>query len=550
MLELSSIHNKLGNYNSSQNCLNNANWFIRSKNISSLRGEVLLAQSELYLLMGKVEEALANCEKSIEIFKTIENARLFASMSLLGEIYTQLNRYNQGEDILKKTIAEQKEINDQSGQAITYLRLANLYGVSKNFTSAIKHYNYSIEHSTNVGLTDIVRQAYKGLWQVYGIMGNIKNAYENLYQYTRITDSLFNVQKISEAISIEENAIRQQHLLELQQKESELVKTKEQVTQQKKNQFLLFITIGLFSLVIVFIYREFKQNKRANELLTYQKKEIEKQKSIAIQKTRNFTDSLNYAQRIQQAILRSSLRIHNLFDEAFIINYPKDIVSGDFYWLSEKNERILFALADCTGHGVPGSLMSIIGTYGLNRIVNELNITSPSEILNQINILFDESLKQKEGVEIFDGMDIALCSYNPKSKELKYSGANIPLHVCRSNLLPQPSNAIIAKGKSSSIFSVKPTKQAIGSFFETKSFTNHSITLMEGDIIYLFTDGYIDQFGGPEGRKYKSAQLYKFLLGISSLQLEEQKKMLEDNFTTWKGKLNQIDDVSFLGIKI
>jgi serine phosphatase RsbU (regulator of sigma subunit) len=194
--------------------------------------------------------------------------------------------------------------------------------------------------------------------------------------------------------------------------------------------------------------------------------------------------------------------------------------------------------------------MSIIGTYGLNRFADEMEITSPSEMLYHLNTLFEESFKQKEGAEIFDGMDIALCSYNPKTKELIYAGANIALFILRESNQVQPSRTIAAKGVTHTLFNIKPNKQPIGSYFDKKPFVNHSIDLMENDVVYLFSDGFYDQFGGPDGRKYKSAQLYKLLCSIGDKPLESQKLILEETFIEWKGSRNQLDDVTLMGIKI
>ncbi|MDD4673286.1 MAG: SpoIIE family protein phosphatase [Bacteroidales bacterium] len=354
----------------------------------------------------------------------------------------------------------------------------------------------------------------------------------------------------NEKVSLEELSDKKEFDDILKEKENEIELMRKQLKLQKRNLILLFIITFLFMVTIVIALCDLTCRKRANQLLTAQKLEAQEQKSTSDKKARSFTESLNYAQRIQKAILRNSLHILGVLPDSFILLYPKDIVSGDFYWIQEKNNRILFALADCTGHGVPGALMSIIGTYGLNRVVNELNITSPGEVLHNVNHLFEDSLKQRSSSDIFDGMDIALCSYNPKSMELKYSGANLPLLICRSNTQPHPSNVILRKGKTHTLYSMKPTKQAIGSFSENKAFANHSIVLEKDDVIYLYSDGYTDQFGGPDGRKFKSQPLYQLLVSICSLPIDDQKQIVESTFMKWKGNAQQVDDVSFIGIKI
>ena len=348
-----------------------------------------------------------------------------------------------------------------------------------------------------------------------------------------------------------EETVKNEQLIELiKEKENQLEQIREQIKHQNRNSILLVIITILFIFTAIIALRERLYRRKTDQQLAVQKHEAQKQRSKSDKKARSFTESLNYAQRIQKAILRNSLHIQDILPSSFILLYPKNIVSGDFYWIQEKNSRILFALADCTGHGVPGALMSIIGTYGLNRVVNELNITSPGEVLHHVNLLFEDSLKQRTSTDIFDGMDIGLCSYNPKSMELKYSGANLPLLICRSNLQPPPSSVILTRGKSHTLYSVKPTKQAIGSFSDNKTFANHSIILAKDDVIYLHSDGYTDQFGGTDGRKFKSQQLYQLLVNISELPIDEQKQIIESTFIKWKGTAPQIDDVSFIGIKI
>ncbi len=550
LLNLSSIHNQLGNEIASEQYLDETSKLVKGIDNNVVIAHFKLGWSQLKILQGKFTEANKFGEEAVELLESISPKETYRAKSLVGEVYYHLKNYTKAQIYLTEAIDNQQLLNDQSGLALTYLRMANLYRALANWSQSLEYYDKGLGLATNVGLTDVVIQAYKGLSQVYSIAGNSEAAYRFLDNYTQLTDSLFNTQKISEANKVEENAIHHQSLLELRIKENELEKFKGLVKQQKRNQGLLATVTVMFFVILILSIREFIQKNRANELLVKQKAEIEHQKQLADRKTRNFTDSLNYSQRIQKAILRTSLTIQNLFPESFIILFPKDIVSGDFYWIKEKNERILFALADCTGHGVPGALMSIIGTFGLNQVVNELNITSPSEILTNINDIFRENLIRKESTEIFDGMDIAICCYNPKTKELMYSGANIPLHICRSNLLPQPSSAISAKGKTHTLFNVKPAKQNIGSNIETEPFKNHSISLLEGDVIYLFSDGYADQFGGVEGRKFKSTQLYKLLVGITNLSLDEQKMLLETTFIAWKGDHNQLDDMSFMGIRI
>lgn len=318
----------------------------------------------------------------------------------------------------------------------------------------------------------------------------------------------------------------------------------------KQNQLLIYFSILLSLGLLTMVYSRYKTKKRANFNLSSQQNEIEAQKQIVDRRNKDITDSLNYARRIQHAIFKTSLRLEKFFAESFILFVPKDIVSGDFYWVKSKNDQILFAVADCTGHGVPGAFMSIIGTYGLNNLVNESNLTNPGEILNEMNSLFKNSFDQSEGAEIFDGMDICLCLYNPVTKELNYSGANLPLHILRANSKPQPTSHIVHINNQFSLYQVRPNKQPIGYIFEDSNFVTHEVKLMEGDILYLFTDGFADQFGGFYKKKFRYQELRKLLCEIATKPLSEQRTILNDTFRVWKGDNIQVDDMSFMGVKI
>ncbi len=550
LLTLGIIHKKLGNLTISRDRIQNAIELLENSKNQLLFGKALLTLGELLLSENNFYDAEINTRKAIGIFEPLNDSEYNRAKSFLGEILTLTKKYNEADRLLLEASRCQKENGDVVGISHTYLRIANLFWKTNQPYKAIEAFNSCIAYSNSVGLNDLSRSAYKGLSQVMGSIGDYPKAYQSLSQYTRITDSLFNVQIISEATKLEEDAKFNRQQQEMLTKEMELERGKELISQQQQKQVLLYIVIALFFVIIVFAVREFIHKRQANLVLANQKEALERQKFISETRTRELTDSMNYAKYIQQAILRTSLRIREFFPESFLILIPRDIVSGDFYWVKERNNRILFALADCTGHGVPGALMSIIGTYGLNSLVSEMNIINPGEVLNKINYLFEDSLEQQKGVEIFDGMDIAFCSYNPQSHELKYAGANIPLYILRGSNLPQPASAIISKGKNHVLYQVRPNKQSIGSNIDVVPFVTHSITLLENDIIYLFSDGFADQFGGAHGRKFMTSQLNKLICDLADLPLCEHKRILEETFYSWKRDAKQVDDVSFIGIKI
>lgn len=277
-------------------------------------------------------------------------------------------------------------------------------------------------------------------------------------------------------------------------------------------------------------------NKKFETMFSFQ---IEAQAKLEEQHN-EILDSINYAKRIQSAILPPIKVIKEHLQDSFVLYKPKDVVAGDFYWLESfavatdsKGDKtgVLFAAADCTGHGVPGAMVSVVCNNGLNRSVREYGLTEPGDILDKTReIVIQEFEKSEE--EVKDGMDIALCSL--EGRTLKYAGAHNPLWIIRNN----------------EVIEIKANKQPIGQFENQLPYTTHTVELFEGDTIYLFSDGYVDQFGGEKGKKFKSKAFKALLLSVQEKTLEEQKILIDEAFEAWKGKLEQIDDVCVIGVRV
>ena len=303
-----------------------------------------------------------------------------------------------------------------------------------------------------------------------------------------------------------------------------------------KNIFSFTTNIGLI-LILYLVAIVFENTKNTalknldekNNLLDIQKKTLEiKQKEIL--------DSINYSRRIQSAILPPDKIVKRLLPDSFILYKPKDIVSGDFYWVTEWGNKILFAAVDCTGHGVPGAFMSIVGQNILNQSVNEYGLSKPNLLLNSLNKGVSRTLGADDENIIRDGMDLALCTLDKKNMQLEFAGAFNPLWILRNN----------------EIIEIKGNKFPIGSFMDDaiQNFDNHEMKLEKGDLLYIFTDGYADQFGGPKGKKFKDKNVKKLLLEISNESMDRQKEILETTMEDWKGELEQIDDILIMGVKI
>jgi len=261
---------------------------------------------------------------------------------------------------------------------------------------------------------------------------------------------------------------------------------------------------------------------------------LQRKKKIIEEKNKEILAGITYAKRIQEAILPNQKILNEKLNNPLIIYKPKDIVAGDFYWMENSGDTLLFAACDCTGHGVSGAFVSLVAFNALNQAVREFKLQKPAEILNKVNEIIDETFSKSEE-DVKDGMDIALCAYHPKKASLEYAGANNPLWLLKNG---------------NQFLEIKADRQPIGKFEFKKSFTNHTLSLEKNDQIFLFSDGFKDQFGGNNGKKLKSSGFRKMIESIGHLSLEDQKKQLEIAFNNWKGELEQIDDICLFSIKI
>jgi serine phosphatase RsbU (regulator of sigma subunit) len=298
------------------------------------------------------------------------------------------------------------------------------------------------------------------------------------------------------------------------------------------------IWLSLIFLIIVSIlgglaYRSYRLKNKANAIILAQKDEIEEQHEVLEEQHKEITDSINYAKRIQDAILPPLKLVKGYMPDSFILYKPKDIVAGDFYWMEGINNLIIFAAADCTGHGVPGAMVSVVCHNAMNRSVKEFMLVKPSDILDKTREIVMETF-EKSDEDVNDGMDIALCSINTESNKLNFAGANNGLYLIRDNEVTQ----------------IKPDKQPIGNYKDSKPFTNHEMDLQKGDVIYAFSDGYPDQFGGPKGKKFMYKPFRNLLLEIHQKPMSEQHNILLEAFEDWRGELEQIDDVCVIGVRI
>lgn len=299
---------------------------------------------------------------------------------------------------------------------------------------------------------------------------------------------------------------------------------------------LLVFTVALFSVFLIRTrYRLTLNEIRSRLELAKSKEIIEEERNVVIEQKKEITDSINYARRIQRAFIPAESEFNSCFTDSFVLFKPKDIVSGDFYWMHKKNNKIYYATADCTGHGVPGGFMTMLGLSFLEEIIDSKRSDNPAEVLNLLRDKIINTLKQgASSEENKDGMDIVLCCVDTKERVLTYAAANNSFYI----------------GRGGALIDLKADKQPCGFFHDPKPFTAYEYQLEQGDCVYTFTDGYADQFGGPKGKKFRYKQFETLLIDNCKKPFTHQKEILGSAFENWKGKLEQVDDVLVIGVKI
>lgn len=376
-------------------------------------------------------------------------------------------------------------------------------------------------------------------------------------------------QKENELIEKNELIDSAQSQLSLQEREIALHKKEkemqaERISSQNKFITVMSIAIALGIIALFFIYRSYSLGRKTNTKLTelnkslkQHKDEIFQQKTIVEEKKKEITDSIQYALRIQKSLLPALKALPAALPHSFVLFKPKDIVSGDFYWYEQlPGNKVLFTVVDCTGHGVPGALMSVIGINQLNKIVHENRISQPHLILQELDFAIRATLHHEQNEEnANDGMEMAICLLEKDTQTLHFSGAFNPLWV----VTQKPQNPTLQNylgqtkptDNTLSLVEIPADKKSIAGMYKYHhQFTLHTLKLNKGDCIYLFSDGYADQFGGRDGKKFKKQQLKESLLAIHDKSSADQQKHMDYLFEQWKGKFEQIDDVCIMGIKI
>lgn len=516
-----------------------------------------------YNNLGLVQMEKGNYARAIElIFKgwLINDSlglrnKVAVSYNDLGRVYFKKGDYLQALAFFKKALVTNIAIDRVTKIPENYNRIADCYRQLKQYEEAIQYYQTALKKASALGLKEQVKIAYEGLATCHAKQNDFQKAYHYYQLFHQLSDSIFNAESA-------EKIARMQAIYQTEQQAARIeLLTKERQLHQEEAEFRRRQLIGASVILLMTIalagvfFRNWQHRRRISQELATKNEEIrQKHEEIRIQaehlttalrelekKNSDITASLNYAQRIQAAILPHHSRISKSLPEYFILYRPRDIVSGDFYWFQDigllqygkAGEKMIIAAADCTGHGVPGAFMSLIGTDLLNQVVNLHNVYQPAEAL----MLLEQGVRkllQKDTTENRDTIEIGFCYIDLPTAKLYFGGAAMPLYYV----------------KDGELFVIKGDKFAIGAAPEGFLFQHHVIELKEPITCYLCSDGFQDQFGGPARRKFMIKRLREALYNAAQMPFNEQKQYLELVLNTWKGSEPQIDDIMVIGFKI
>lgn len=528
--------------------------------------------------LNEVDSAFVYYNRALEKYNALGNMPYYKAMCLanIGNLYALDKEFVEAEKYLLEAEKVFSQINNSYSIAQINLDLADVYLRVNKLNLAYEKINKGREIVEEQEFYYLKLNVNRLLWDYYKHKEDYQSAHYWLNEYMLVNDSL---QRIDRNENVD--FILAQFETERKEREIEILKKNDEISQlmiRRKTLNLYFVVLGLtIALVFIgFLYKSFRRVKRMNNLLAFQNVEIGQQKeeitsqrdeiesqcdmledqNEVLERFQTHTNqSLRYAQSIQAAILPSDKILQQISSEFFVIIKPCELVSGDFFWATVFDDYRVFCVADCTGHGVPGAFMSILGITALNDIVSRHKVSKPNEILGYLKESVIEALSQNDPEQLHkDGMDIALCVFNTKTRELQFAGAGLPLWVVSNELPESILMNCVAEPINKNGFTLCEFKgdiMPVGQSPLNTEFTNHSFKLDNSSIsVYLSTDGYIDQRGGKEGKKFQKRQLLEQIISIQDNSFEDQKQIVENTFQKWMGNYSQIDDVTILGIKL
>ena len=484
----------------------------------------------VYLHLNQPSDALGYFNRALRIDSLQRNEEGVAkSLNMIGRSYSEMGKYDSALYFLNLSLG-QSDLLETYDKASLLNNISEVHLKAGNIRTAISSYERALETGLSVKATLNVQQSYEGLSEAYAALGNFQRALDYYKLFTSHKDSVFNESSSTQIARIETD-----YRIQKREKEIELLKKEAEIRNLNlsKNRTVSYFLMGSLLLILVMVgvlYHKYHFKQKSNELLEKQNQEI-------ANKNLSILDSILYAKGIQEAILPDTSMLDKVFKDAFIYCNPRDIVNGDFFWFAGKGNYLVMAAVDCTGHGVPGAFMTVMGNSMLNQIVLENDIYLPSKILCELNRSVLNTLHQENfNMNKNDGMDMSVCLYNTINKELIFSGAKRPLYYFKDRKF----NAI------------KGSKYSVGGTFDRqeKNFIDHKISFEENDTFYLFSDGITDQFGEKFDKKFMNRRWKELLSSVQSLNMIDQKKAIEDCFNEWRGNVEQTDDMLVIGVRV
>ena len=518
----------------------------------------------VYSNQKNYNKALEYDFKALKIYDELGDKHGIArNLGNIGVIYYEQKKHKESLSYYFKALNIYEEIGNKKGIIINLENIGSVYNTLKQYKKALFYVNKALDIANKIGALNRKKMAYSLLGDIYTNLGKYKKALDYKNKWIKLNNDIFNTQK-SEAIAFIQSKYKydKQKAIDsiatakqIEIKNIEIKKEKAEKERQQSQRNLFIFAFGLMIIFATFVFHLYHQKRKSNILLNQQKKKIEKNH-------REISQSIDYATRLQEAVLPEFQIIKEKLSDYFVLFYPKDKVSGDFYWWTQIKKHTIITAADSTGHGVPGAFMSIMGISFLREIVEKKQIIHTGEILQYLRTEIIKALKQKGDTgEQKDGMDMAIISINHETNIVQFSGANNPLYIITNDelqIINEEStsniklcdNSKLKIQNSKLLYEVKPDKMPIAIYDKMDTFSTYEIQLKKGDQLYMFSDGFADQFGGPKSKKFKYKPFKRLLLENADKPMAKQKEILIRSFGNWKGNLEQIDDVVVIGIKI
>lgn len=496
------------------------------------------------------QKALDYYQKSLEICISLgEKLGQADCLNNIGLAYKEIGDYDKALDYYLKSLKVVVDLNDKNGEATAKVNIADLFVLlaqkngrgtldhNKNLNLALFYGLSAIKLAQDANLIQLENYASKSLMNAYKESGNCNEALKYAENLILTNDSLFAAKK-TEALADMEAKYQN----EKKQKEIELLeKDKIIILEKSKKQKIIIasITTGLGFLVfmVTFILRRLRITRRQKRIIEEKNVEISAQNTVISQQNDDIVSSITYASRIQSAMIPPVDELHGILPNHFVLFKPRDIVSGDFFWTKRINNQIYIVVADCTGHGVPGAFMSMLGISLLNDILSGSKVIPPHQVLNELRARVIKSLRQTgDAKEAKDGMDIALCLLDMESNILHFAGAKNPLYLIRNGELVEYKADTMPIG-------IHPA-------LDSKEFTSQTVEISPSDTLYIFSDGYVSQLGGDKYQTFKTKRFQELLRNINGLPMDEQKQTLDKALLDWQGEHRQVDDICVIGFRV